>query len=208
MQFASAVSSSNYQYMKCTTSSKAASRCAKATGDTQTCRKNDSDNCEQAVFCPHPETNPHLICAAHRWHLDDNYSGEKDVPWLQKFASVFKDESSPIFKNITLQDMLRSSWDFYETTSLTNGDFASSSNSAGGFHLPVCYSEGMNIDDRKFPSGCGRDYRAAETKDFMNRLHVGVGSDAWARRYMTVGNELFVDRIPQVSSHLGSPSCP
>jgi hypothetical protein len=25
---------------------------------------------------------------------------------------------------------------------------------------------------------------------------------------MTVGNELFVDRIPQVSSHLGSPSCP
>lgn len=208
MKLMSTMASLNHQYQKCSYDDQAQEKCAKAAAESRPCVNpagGKYKNCQRAIICPRPE-EPKLICKSAAWYYAVEHGHETELPHLESWEGMFGNRDEEAFKwNRT--KMLGSTYDFYE---LYHNNFDSydatfginaqqSTRGMAGLQIPVCLSMDDDVANGRFPVGCGRDWRADETVNFMNRLGMGEGSQVYNDRDAGFPNELFVSVIPDVS---------
>lgn len=173
MQVASVMGAHDFSHMVCTTSKDAPALCAKAAASEPCGDK--YKNCIHSVICPEP-SNPEIICRAQKW-----YSSPKGGSHMTKFPSA--DKWEPLMGNrygLTQRKVLSSAWEYFK---VYRNDFQSLDatwgtksndivNQAGGFHLPVCFKDGLDVTSDNFPVSCG-DWRSSDTEIFMASSFMG-----------------------------------
>lgn len=174
MQVASVMGAHDFSHMICTSSPSAPALCAKV-ATAEPCTSDNYKHCLHSIICPEP-SNPEIVCRAQKW-----YGAPKGGSHMTKFPSA--DKWEPLMGNrygLTQRKALESVWEYFKAY---RNDFHSleatwgtKSNDivmkAGGFHLPVCFKEGLDVTNDLFPVSCG-DWRSSETEIFMAASFMG-----------------------------------
>lgn len=214
MKLMSTMASLNHQYQKCSYDDHAQEKCAKAAAENSPCVNPTGGrykNCQRAIICPRRE-EPKLICKSAAWYYAVEHGHETELPHLESWEGMFGNRNEEVFK-WNRKKMLESTYNFYE---LYHNNFDSydatfginaenSTRGMAGLQIPVCLSMDDDVANGRFPVGCGKDWRADETVNFMNRLGMGEGSQVYDDRDAGFPNELFVSVIPNVSLHSPFP---
>jgi hypothetical protein len=200
MQVASIASAHDQSHMVCTHFKNATHICAEASQVDKPCKSMQKD-CKRTVFCPEPMTDPDLICRAQKWYASKNGGHLTTLPSAEKWEGLLQNNF-----HLTRTKILLSAWQYYkaygnEFDSLA-ARWGSKSNNitdmAGGFHLPVCFKEGMDIFDEDFPAACGGDWRNDQTSQFMEAIHMGPSSGSFWEDNGDIANSFVTGVLPMV----------
>jgi hypothetical protein len=128
---------------------------------------------------------------------------ETDLPSLEKWEGFLDGRY-----NITRQAILQSSWDKFKrevdgVQEINDFDYGSEAYEqkrlAGGFWLPICYRDDIDIFSGQFPATCGLDWRNFYTGDFLSDINMGEGSKFWDDDQDDWPNSVILSHIPLVS---------
>jgi len=109
--------------------------------------------------------------------------------------------------NVTRQAILQSSWDKFRrevdgVQEINDLDYSSESYEqkrlAGGFWLPICYREDIDVFSGQFPATCGLDWRKFYTGEFLSEINMGDGSKFWDDDQDEWPNPVILSHIPLV----------
>ena len=191
----------NYNYMKCTHHPQATKICRDAQGN--------KSKIGLSRFCPEPMNDPNLVCQLGKWYFSVHQQHEIEMTGLKSFKSLLNDQY-----NFTLEEFEQEAWDSYKMCGNDCRDTDWESLPFGGsitskWKLPTCVNDGVHLNDFLihqgqlnnvhawgFPSICG-NFHSDETQDFMDAMHIGIGSEVYKGRDPS---ELWEDRIPRVRS--------